>query len=55
VIIISHRLAAVRNCNRIVGMVNGEIMEIGTHEELLRRRDGLYARLWSLQTDHVNA
>ena len=55
VIIIAHRLAAVRNCNRIVGMVNGEIVEIGTHEELRRRRDGLYARLWTLQTDQVNA
>ena len=51
VIIIAHRLAAVRHCDRIVGMIRGEITEIGTHEELLRHRDGLYARLWSLQTE----
>ncbi len=55
VIIIAHRLAAVRHCDRIVGMIKGEITEIGTHDALLRRRDGLYARLWSLQTDQVSA
>ena len=38
VIIIAHRLAAVRPCGRIVGMARGEIVEVGTHEELLRAR-----------------
>ena len=47
VIIIAHRLAAVRPCTRIVGMHKGEIVEIGSHEELLARRGGLYARLWA--------
>ena len=55
VIIIAHRLAAVRHCDRIVGMIHGEITEVGTHDELIRRRNGLYARLWSLQTDQVSA
>src|SRR5580700_11116869 len=55
VIIIAHRLAAVRPCSRIVGMLRGEIVEVGGHEELLRRKDGLYARLWALQSDHVRA
>ena len=55
VIIIAHRLAAVRHCDRIVGMIHGEITEVGTHDELIRHRDGLYARLWSLQTDQVSA
>jgi subfamily B ATP-binding cassette protein HlyB/CyaB len=55
VIIIAHRLAAVRPCSRIVGMLRGEIVEVGGHEELLRREDGLYARLWALQSDHVRA
>lgn len=50
VIIIAHRLAAVRHCNRIIGMVDGKIVESGTHDELLARQNGLYARLWSLQT-----
>lgn len=55
VIIIAHRLATVRPCNRIVGMAEGRIVEVGSHEELLRRQGGLYARLWSLQTDQAMA
>lgn len=53
-IIIAHRLAAVRHCNRIVGMVDGRIVEVGTHAELLARPNGLYARLWALQTEQSN-
>jgi ATP-binding cassette, subfamily B, bacterial HlyB/CyaB len=41
VIIIAHRLAAVRPYSRIVGMRQGEIVEIGSREELLRREGGL--------------
>ena len=51
VIIIAHRLAAVRGCNRILGMVDGRIVEAGSHEELLKRPNGLYARLWALQSE----
>ena len=51
VVIIAHRLAAVRQCDRIIGMYNGEIVEIGTHDELLRREGGLYAHLWYLQNE----
>lgn len=54
VIIIAHRLAAVRHCHRIIGMVDGAVTEIGTHEELLGRQHGLYARLWALQTDQAS-
>ena len=50
VIIVAHRLAAVRACDRIVGMADGRIVEIGSHEELIRRPGGLYAYLWGLQT-----
>ena len=53
--IIAHRLAAVRACDRIIGMVDGEIVEMGTHDQLLRRRGGLYAHLWSLQNEHLTA
>lgn len=55
VIIIAHRLATVRPCNRIVGMAEGRIVEVGSHEDLLRRQGGLYARLWALQTDQAMA
>ncbi|MGO9740202.1 MAG: type I secretion system permease/ATPase [Roseiarcus sp.] len=50
VLIIAHRLAAVRPCTRIVGLVKGEIVEVGSHAELLRREGGLYRRLWELQS-----
>src|SRR3984885_8106476 len=53
VVIIAHRLAAVRGCHRIVGMVDGRIVEVGTHEELLKRPGGLYAHLWGLQSQPV--
>ena len=49
VIIIAHRLSTVRNANRIVGMHEGRIVEIGNHDQLLQRPNGLYARLWKMQ------
>ncbi len=55
VLIIAHRLAAVRPCSRIVGMVQGKIVEVGSHEELLARDGGLYRKLWSLQTQLAEA
>jgi subfamily B ATP-binding cassette protein HlyB/CyaB len=50
VIIIAHRLQALRLCSRIVAMHEGRIVEAGSHRELLEA-DGLYARLWALQND----
>lgn len=49
VIIIAHRLATVRGCNRIIGMMDGRIVEEGTHDSLIARHKGLYAHLWNLQ------
>jgi subfamily B ATP-binding cassette protein HlyB/CyaB len=54
VLIIAHRLAALRPCSRIIGMHKGEIVESGTHQELLAS-GGLYARLWALQSDQARA
>ncbi|MFI4996255.1 MAG: type I secretion system permease/ATPase, partial [Hyphomicrobiales bacterium] len=49
VIVIAHRLSAVRRCDRIVALENGVIIEDGTHAQLLARQDGLYAKLWRMQ------
>ncbi len=49
VLIIAHRLSAVREANRIVVIDRGQIVEQGSHEELLRHASGHYARLYRLQ------
>ncbi len=49
VIIIAHRLTAVRHAHRIIAMERGRIAEAGSHDELLKQ-GGLYAHLWRLQT-----
>ena len=49
VIIIAHRLSAVRDATRILVMDHGEVVEEGTHADLMRRPEGRYAHLHSLQ------
>jgi len=48
-IIIAHRLSTLRNTDKIIVIDHGEIVEEGTHEELLKR-GGLYSRLWRMQS-----
>lgn len=53
VLIVAHRLSAVRQAHRILVMDQGRLVEAGSHDELVRRPAGLYARLWGLQASAV--
>ena len=48
---IAHRLSTVRNCDLIIVLQNGQIVEQGTHEELLQEPDGYYRALWEKQSE----
>lgn len=50
VLIIAHRLSAVREANRIIVMERGQIAEEGSHAELLGNTSGIYRHLHDLQS-----
>jgi len=45
-IVIAHRLSTAARANRVAVVDHGRIIEVGTHDELLQRPEGLYARLY---------
>ncbi|MBQ7378399.1 MAG: ABC transporter ATP-binding protein [Clostridia bacterium] len=49
---IAHRLSTLKNCNYIMAMENGELVEMGTQEELMAK-EGVYYKLWTLQNEQM--
>lgn len=50
-VFISHRLASTRFSDRIIMIENGEILEMGTHKELMEK-NGAYARMYEVQSNY---
>ncbi|HJP80944.1 MAG TPA: ABC transporter ATP-binding protein [Candidatus Saccharimonadales bacterium] len=49
-IVIAHRLSTIAKLDRIIVLENGHITEQGSHQTLLSKQDGTYAKLWSHQS-----
>lgn len=49
-LVIAHRLSTIQHMDRIVVMDKGKIVEMGNHDELLKHRHGIYAKLWEHQS-----
>jgi ATP-binding cassette subfamily B protein len=48
-LIIAHRLSTVRNADKIIVLEDKSICEMGTHAELIKKKDGLYRKLYTVQ------
>ena len=48
--IIAHRLSTIKNADKILVLKDGRIVEIGKHEELIKKPNGVYREFWELQS-----
>ncbi|MEK7614915.1 MAG: ABC transporter ATP-binding protein [Patescibacteria group bacterium] len=48
-IVIAHRLSTIMEMDRIIVLEDGQVVDDGTHEELLARKSGIYKNLWQIQ------
>jgi ATP-binding cassette subfamily B (MDR/TAP) protein 1 len=53
-IVIAHRLSTVKNCDAIVVMKQGQVMEMGTHNELIQKKGSMYYKLAHKQMEFGN-
>ena len=49
-IVIAHRLSTIAKLDRIIVLENGRIVEDGSHDQLLAKKRGVYAKLWARQS-----
>jgi ATP-binding cassette, subfamily B, multidrug efflux pump len=52
--IIAHRLSTIRNADQVLVLHNRRIVESGTHEELMAKPDGFYAKLYGMQAQKLD-
>lgn len=50
VVVIAHRLSTIRQADKIVFLADGEVKEVGDHDELMSREDGTYREFVRLQS-----
>ena len=50
-IMIAHRLSTLRDANKLIVIENGSVVETGTHASLLEKENGVYNKLYTLQTE----
>ena len=53
-IIIAHRLSTIRNCQNILVLDHGKIIEEGTHDTLIDKKNSYYSKLWNIQTGKIS-
>lgn len=49
-LVIAHRLSTIQQMDRIVVVDKGQVVQTGTHKELLKDKNGIYAKLWAHQS-----
>ena len=52
-LIIAHRLSTIRSADLILVMEEGKIVESGSHEQLMKKKSGIYQNMVKLQTEHL--
>lgn len=53
-LLVSHRLSSCMFCDEIIVLVNGQIVEQGTHEELMKKDSGKYKEMFEAQAEYYN-
>ncbi len=52
-LIIAHRLSTIRSADKIIVMESGKIVEMGSHENLMTKKQGVYQKMVKLQTENL--
>ncbi len=52
-IIVAQRISSAKDADKIIILKNGEISEMGTHDELLKNKDGYYTEIYNLQQSNI--